>query len=117
MLRKAQNIKHWQMLQRPPLPCWVKGRVCLVGDAAHPILPHQAQGGAQAIEDGVALGVLFDGQTQARHVSEVLELYQQVRFARASRVEELSREQKVGGITIDGELSSNVFTQGPSLLL
>jgi salicylate hydroxylase len=39
----------------PPLPVWHRGRVVLIGDAAHPILPFIAQGAAQAIEDAVTL--------------------------------------------------------------
>jgi salicylate hydroxylase len=41
MLKKAQNVKCWQLLERDVIPSWVKGRVCLVGDAAHPMLPRK----------------------------------------------------------------------------
>lgn len=55
----ADDIRLWPLLFRRPNPTWVRGRAVLIGDAAHPMLPHQGQGGAQALEDGAALGVLF----------------------------------------------------------
>ncbi|WP_238015658.1 FAD-dependent oxidoreductase [Dactylosporangium sp. AC04546] len=43
------------LLDRPPLPKWHRGRLAVVGDAAHPMLPFLAQGAAQAIEDAAAI--------------------------------------------------------------
>ena len=45
-----------ELFDRDPLPFWGKGVVTLLGDAAHPVLPHTGQGAAQAIVDAVALG-------------------------------------------------------------
>ena len=45
-----------ELADRDPLPHWGKGVVTLLGDAAHPVLPHTGQGAAQAIADAVALG-------------------------------------------------------------
>ena len=45
-----------QLFDRDPLPFWGKGVVTLLGDAAHPVLPHTGQGAAQAMVDAVALG-------------------------------------------------------------
>ena len=45
----------WPALDRPPVRIWSKGRVALIGDAAHASLPYLAQGAAMAIEDAVAL--------------------------------------------------------------
>jgi len=56
--------------------------VTLLGDAAHPVLPHTAQGAALAIEDAVALGLaLGRGEAEPR-----LRLYEQVRAARTRKV-------------------------------
>jgi 2-polyprenyl-6-methoxyphenol hydroxylase-like FAD-dependent oxidoreductase len=45
----------WGLFDRTPLPRWSVGRVTLLGDDCHPMLPYMAQGAAQAIEDGVGL--------------------------------------------------------------
>ena len=45
----------WALLGRPPLQCYAMGRVCLIGDAAHPTLPFLAQGAVMALEDGLVL--------------------------------------------------------------
>lgn len=45
----------WALFDRPPMPCWGRGRVTLLGDACHPTLPFMAQGAAMAIEDGAVL--------------------------------------------------------------
>ena len=42
-------------LHRDPLPAWGRGRITLLGDAAHPMLPSNSQGGCMALEDGYAL--------------------------------------------------------------
>lgn len=43
-----------------PLKTWYRGRVFLIGDAAHPMLPTQGQGASQSIEDAEALGAFFE---------------------------------------------------------
>jgi len=48
----------WALHDRSELPCWSDGRVTLLGDACHPMLPMMAQGAAQSIEDGAALAAL-----------------------------------------------------------
>jgi salicylate hydroxylase len=49
----------WGMYDRAPLPRWSSGRLTLLGDAAHPMLPHLGQGVNQALEDAVALAALL----------------------------------------------------------
>jgi salicylate hydroxylase len=51
----ATSAKRWALYDRDPLARWTVGRVSLLGDAAHPMLPFFAQGAAQAIEDAFVL--------------------------------------------------------------
>ena len=49
----------WALYDREPLPVWTKQRLSLLGDAAHPMLPHLGQGANQSIEDGMALATIL----------------------------------------------------------
>ncbi len=83
LLSAAQSWQSWHLYDRPAARTWVQGRVVLLGDAAHPMLPYLAQGAAMAIEDAQALAQCVDaGQT----MPSVLQAYQQQRKARCERV-------------------------------
>ncbi|KQP46259.1 FAD-dependent monooxygenase [Pseudorhodoferax sp. Leaf274] len=71
----------WGLFGRAALPRWQQGRVSLVGDAAHPMLPFLGQGAAMAIEDGVLMArALVHGPD----VVDALARYEKLRHARAS---------------------------------
>jgi salicylate hydroxylase len=55
ILTAVDETFKWALFDRNPLPQWTLGRVALLGDACHPMLPFMAQGAAQAIEDGATL--------------------------------------------------------------
>ena len=78
----------WALHDRAPLPQWTRGRIALLGDACHPMLPMMAQGAAQAIEDGAALASLF--KAMPGDVSGALARYETVRKPRATRLQEMS---------------------------
>ena len=78
----------WALHDRAPLPGWTRGRVTLLGDACHPMLPMAAQGAAQAIEDGAALATLL--AAMPGDVPGALARYEAVRKPRATRLQELS---------------------------
>ncbi|KAH7312885.1 FAD binding domain-containing protein [Rhexocercosporidium sp. MPI-PUGE-AT-0058] len=59
LLEKADNIKKWRLRNRTPLKSYIYGKTILIGDAAHPMLPFNAQAGNQALEDCGALLTLF----------------------------------------------------------
>jgi salicylate hydroxylase len=80
----------WGIYDRPPLPYWSKGCVTLLGDAAHPMVPHFGQGAGQAIEDGFALAVLLE-HARRDEVPARLQAYQDLRMARTSGVQAASR--------------------------
>ena len=52
----TDDLRFDELVDRDPIPYWGKGIVTLLGDAAHPLLPHTGQGAAQAIVDAVSLG-------------------------------------------------------------
>ena len=81
----------WALFDRPPLPRWSSGRVTLLGDAAHAMLPFMAQGAAQAVEDGAALATCL---RQGQSVVAALRRYEQVRRPRTARLQEMSAGNK-----------------------
>jgi salicylate hydroxylase len=85
----AERVGRWSVLDRAPLHRWVKGRVALLGDAAHPMLPFYAQGAGQAIEDAAVLAACL--RAADPDVPTALEQYERIRQPRASRVQEASR--------------------------
>jgi salicylate hydroxylase len=80
----------WGIYDRAPLPHWSTGRITLIGDAAHPMVPHVGQGAGQSIEDAITLAVLLEG-CRAADVTGRLKLYETLRLARTSRVQALAR--------------------------
>ncbi|MBL8629919.1 MAG: FAD-dependent monooxygenase [Rhodospirillaceae bacterium] len=80
----------WALFDRDPLPQWTKGRVTLLGDAAHPMLPFLGMGAAMAIEDGAILGRAFDA---AATIDEGVQRYENARKERTKMVLLNSRRQ------------------------
>jgi salicylate hydroxylase len=78
----------WALHDRAELPSWSDGRVALLGDACHPMLPMMAQGAAQSIEDGAALASLLAATPD--NVPGALTRYEAVRKPRATRLQQAS---------------------------
>ncbi|MEM9599987.1 MAG: FAD-dependent monooxygenase [Pseudomonadota bacterium] len=89
ILEQADTLYRWALFDRDPLPQWTDGRVSLLGDAAHPMLPFMAQGAAMAVEDAWALSAELAGLRT--DISEALRRYQDRRLARTARVQAGSR--------------------------
>ena len=93
-LRETQITAESEIVYRPvysllvPSP-WFRGRVVLVGDAAHATSPHVGQGAAMAIEDAV---VLTEEITSSDDLGEALERFMERRFDRCKRIWEISRQ-------------------------
>jgi salicylate hydroxylase len=90
VVRALDGTMRWALYDREPLPAWSVGRVALLGDAAHAMLPHQGQGAVQSIEDAFVLARCLERAGPA-DVSDWLKLYERVRKQRAERVQQASR--------------------------
>ena len=84
LIEQAGVLHRWALFDRAPLPRWHEGRVALLGDAAHPMLPSMAQGAVQALEDAWALAALLE-----RHGAPdaAFGAYYDQRIARTARVQ------------------------------
>jgi len=89
LLGKIQTWKMWVLCDREPVKNWSKGRVTLLGDAAHPMLQYLAQGAGQAIEDAVVLGEAL--RFTHGNVEQAFQQYQQARYLRTGRVQLTAR--------------------------
>ena len=76
----------WALYDRDPIPAWTAGRVTLLGDAAHPMLPYLGQGACQAIEDGAVLATALSAAGASSDPVAALGRYERTRRPRASRV-------------------------------
>ncbi len=101
LLAAATETKRWALVDRAPLPHWTVGRVSLLGDAAHPMLPFFAQGAAQAIEDAAVLADCL-ADAAASQVPQALQRYEARRRPRASQVQCMSRGREIRNHLPDG---------------
>jgi salicylate hydroxylase len=91
MLSQVRECYKWGIRDRDPLPRWTFGRITLLGDAAHPMMPTLAQGAAMALEDAYAVA-----RNLARYrddLAQGLAAYDAERIPRASRVQLQARRQ------------------------
>jgi 2-polyprenyl-6-methoxyphenol hydroxylase-like FAD-dependent oxidoreductase len=82
MLRKTEVVLEYPMVDRDPLERWSFGRVALLGDAAHPMLPRGSNGAMQAVLDGRAIADALAAET----VPAALARYEKERLERVNRI-------------------------------
>ncbi len=88
MIASPEPCFKWGLFIHQPLPYWSQGKVTLLGDAAHPMLPFQAQGAAMAIEDAY---VLAEYLGKEKEIEKAFIKYQQTRLKRSTKVQQVSR--------------------------
>src|SRR5262245_53317540 len=78
IIRQVTKTFRWGLYDREPRPRWTNGRLTLLGDAAHPMLPHAGQGANQALEDAITLATLLNGADRKRAPAALL-VYESLR--------------------------------------
>jgi salicylate hydroxylase len=97
VLQQVDKTFRWALYDREPLSTWTKGRLTLLGDAAHPMLPHLGQGANQSIEDGMALATIL-AQSDTSAVPASLLAYERLRRERVAAVQLGARQN---GLRLD----------------
>lgn len=93
MLDLVVETKKWRLRDSREMPTWThpSGNFVLIGDACHATLPYLAQGAAQAIEDGAALGALLGQVTHTWQIPDALRRFETMRKPRTERIVRESR--------------------------
>lgn len=104
VLKQVDHTFRWALYDREPLQTWSKGRLTLLGDAAHPMLPHLGQGANQAIEDGMALATIL-AQVDNAQVPAALLAYERLRRERVAEVQLGARKHGLRVDSMTGDLA------------
>ncbi|VCU68008.1 6-hydroxynicotinate 3-monooxygenase precursor [Pigmentiphaga humi] len=91
VLEACPEAYKWALYERDPLPRWSEGRIALLGDACHPMVPYMAQGAATAIEDAA---MLLRCMQEGGGAETVFTRYEDSRKARASQIQLTSHHNK-----------------------
>jgi salicylate hydroxylase len=89
MLSKIETWRMWVLCDREPVKCWTRGRVALIGDAAHPMLQYLAQGGCMAVEDAMCLADQLE--LAGGDFERAFQAYNQMRYLRTARAQLMAR--------------------------
>lgn len=82
----------WALFDHPPAPTYFKGRLAILGDAAHASTPHQGAGAGQAIEDAFVLSNLLGQVKSVDEIEQAFHAYDAVRRPRSQKVVKTSRD-------------------------
>ncbi|KWX00479.1 salicylate 1-monooxygenase [Carbonactinospora thermoautotrophica] len=91
LLHAPDAVRRWALHDRDAVEWWSRGRITIIGDAAHPMLPFMAQGANQAIEDAAVLAACLRGVT-SDGVAAALQRYAEIRKPRTAEIQRISRE-------------------------
>jgi salicylate hydroxylase len=108
-LAPQAGLRKWGIYDRPPLRRWAQGRITLLGDAAHPMLPFLGLGAAMAIEDGL---ILARNLMQTADIETGFAHYEESRRPRTMEIADLSRRQ--GALNQAGSPETYDHTAAPA---
>ena len=93
VLAKVTSCLRWTLADLPPLPSWLSksGKVVLIGDAAHAMVPFLAQGASMSIEDGAALAECLGRVQDLKDIPRYLAVFERLRKPRCERIQQCSR--------------------------
>ncbi len=91
LIESSERYYKWALYDRDPLERWGEGRITLLGDSAHPMLPYLGQGACMAIEDACILAQAVARATEAPQ--DALRDYERIRMPRATRAQLGSRHR------------------------
>lgn len=109
LLEQAETCFKWALYDRLPLKTWFEERMVILGDAAHPMLPFQAQGAVMAIEDAAVLSNCLSKQES--QIEQAIIDFEKQRKPRTSKVQESARSNMK--LFHHGSISSEVLNYGP----
>jgi 2-polyprenyl-6-methoxyphenol hydroxylase-like FAD-dependent oxidoreductase len=89
LVQRTETVLRYPMVDKDPLPFWTRGRVTLLGDAAHPMYPFGSNGACQAILDAATLA---DCLAATSDVPQALLHYEQIRLPATAEVVRLNRQ-------------------------
>jgi salicylate hydroxylase len=93
LIAASPGWNRWALIDRAPESRWSRGRITLLGDAAHPMLPFLAQGASQAIEDAASLAAHLRSAKTGREIAAGLQNYDKARIGRTARIQAAARRQ------------------------
>lgn len=99
ILEAVDETFKWALFDRPPLDTWSVGRITLLGDACHPMLPYMAQGAAQSIEDGATLAACL---AEIPEIANALRRYEALRRPRTASIQAAARGNAITFHLADG---------------
>lgn len=104
LLRQVETTFRSALYDRDPLPTWTRGRLTLLGDAAHAMLPHLGQGANQSIEDGMALATILTNTDRSTVLAGLL-AYERLRRERTAMVQSGARKNGLRYDSFHGDLT------------
>ena len=91
IISAADKAHRWTISEVPTLPRWTDGKIVLLGDSAHAMMPYAAQGAAQCFEDAAVLIACLGKLKAKEDIAAHLRLYEKLRRPRVERVQEVAR--------------------------